>query len=139
MANPALDLAAHKAVRDALVANPDVTEFVGTRVYDRVPAGTVTFPYITIDALEVLDDGNTCSDASELHVTAHIFSNAVGSVEAKRLGGYVRQTLATELAISGHWTSVGVFDAAVYRPAENDLITEGVLTFTYLVDPEGGT
>ena len=139
-----LDLAAHDAVHDALVdsAQTALQALIGQRVYDRVPANKLpAYPYVVIDRIEVRDDANVCSYASEVHVTLRVISNAAGSVEAKTIGGLIRPILAPEdpeenLAIDGFVVSVSAFDLAIYRPADDPLLTEGVLTFTYLVDPE---
>jgi hypothetical protein len=138
VADPGLDAAVHKAVHDALLGESGLTEIIGGQVYDRVPPAA-TAPYASIDSIEVHDDATTCSDASEVHVTVKVWSGGSlqnkGSIEAKKMGGFVRRALGRELQFEGHVTAVGSFDVAVYRPAENDLMTEGVLTFTYLVDP----
>jgi hypothetical protein len=131
-----LESAAHKAVHDALTA------LAGGRIFDRVPAkdALAPYPYLVV-RVDVRDDANTCSNASEVHVTVNVFSNAVGSQEAEELGGQVRELLAPDdpdetLAIDGYVTSVAAFDIATYRAAESPLVTEGVLAFTYLVDPD---
>jgi hypothetical protein len=131
--------AVHKAVHDIL-ALPQTALYVlvGGRVFDRVPDPPPGYPYIAIGAIEVLDDSNTCSDASDVHVTLHVWSNAVGTIEAKRIGALVRAALAPadNLAFDGFTTSVSAFGASVYRPGADPLLTEGVLTFNYLVDPQ---
>lgn len=135
-----LELAVHDAVHDALVADATLQTLIGTRVYDRVPANKVpTFPYVVIGTIEVRDDATTCSNASEVSVTLRAISNAVGSIEAKRIGSRLREILAPEegdnLVIAGYDTAVSAFDAAVYRPSDDPLLTEGVVSFTFLVDP----
>lgn len=130
--------AAHKAMHDALLANSDLTALVGTRVYDRVPV-VATYPYITFE-IDTRDDANTCSNAREVHVTMHIWSNAVGKVEAETIGGIVRPILAPDdpdsnLAITGFVTYSSTCDVEVYRSGLDTLVTEGVLTFTYPTDP----
>ncbi len=125
-----LEAAAHRAVHDALVG------LAGNRIFDRVPDMAPAYPYITV-RIDVTDDANTCSEASEVHATVTVFSNVVGSQEAQNLGGDIRARLATEdIEIEGYRVSAGDFDAAVYRPGNPENLTEGVLTFTYLVDPD---
>lgn len=129
-----LEAATQKAVHDALVAG----SVLNGRIYDRVPVGA-SYPYAVV-RVEVRDDATTCSNASEVHVTINVFSNAVGSQEAQNAGGLIRSILAPDdpnenLAIAGYLTTVSAFDVAVYRPGGDPLLTEGVLTFTYLVDP----
>jgi hypothetical protein len=137
VADPDLDAAVHKSVHDALldVADAQLRALIGTRVYDRVPGPAPAYPYVVIDRIEVGDDSNSCSDASIVHVTVRAISNAYGSIEAKQIGGLIRRALGRPLPIAGHQVSVGAFDAAVYRPSDSPLNTEGVITTHYLVDP----
>lgn len=135
MADPDLDVALHKAVYDALLADAGLIPIVGKRVYDKVPGAAPQYPYIVIDSVEIGDDATTCSDASEVHVTVRAVSNMVGSIEAKRMGGFIRRALGTELTIAGHRTSVGAFDIGLPRAGDRPELTEYVTSFTYLVDP----
>lgn len=132
--------AVHKAVHDAL-AEPQTILYglIATRVFDRVPNPPPGYPYVSLE-IDVADDGNGCSDASSAHVTVHVWSNAVGSLEAKRIGALIRARLAPadpaeQFAIPGFATGASNFDAAVYRAGADPALTEGVLTFTYLIDP----
>jgi hypothetical protein len=136
-----LETAAHKAIHDALV-DPALTELralIGTRVYDRVPP-TAIYPYVTV-SVEVTDDSNTCSSAFKVQPTVTVNSASVGQVEAETIGGIIRSVLAPHdiadwISIAAHTVVASDFDTAVYRPGdEPGLSTEGVLIFTYLVDP----
>lgn len=139
-------LATHKAVHDALVdpAQTALQALIDARVYDRVPDAVLgrlpTYPYVVIDRIDVRDDATTCAYASEVHATLRVISNTVGKREAETIGDLIRLILAPEdaddgLAIEGFTVSVSAFDLAIYRPADDPLLTEGVLTFTFLVDP----
>lgn len=142
-----LEAAAHKGVHDALIAGSEaaLAAYVDGRVYDRVPAAPPKYPYLVLD-VDIRDDANTCSNASEVHATVHVYSappypgRDIGSIEAKQIGGLVRKILAPDdgsinLTIEGYHIVVAAFDVAVYRPGDDPLLTEGVLTFTFLVDP----
>lgn len=131
--------AIHKAVHDALLANSSLTPYLAGRIYDRVPGMMPTYPYINFE-IETRDDSNTCSDAREVFVTLHIWSNAVGKVQAEEIGALVRQTLApsdptSHISIDGYQTTVSACSIELYRPSQDTLLTEGVLDFIYLVDP----
>jgi hypothetical protein len=142
-----LEAAAHKAVHDALVdpSETALAAYIAARIYDRVPSGVPRYPYVVIGAIEVRDDANTCSNASEVHATVHVWTSRPdrgadpGSIEAKQIGGLIRKILAPDdasnLDIDGYHVSVSAFDVAVYRPGDDLLLTEGVLSFTFLVDP----
>jgi len=138
MSVPGLTASVHKVVHDALLAKAGLTALIGTRVYDRVPPAA-TPPYVVIGTIQIDDDQTQFSDASEISVTVHVWSAGSttnkGSIEAKKIGGYVRQALATELQFEGHLTTVGHMNVELYRPSEDGLLTEGVLDFRYLADP----
>lgn len=136
-----LEVLAHKSVHDALLPGSvtALSDLIGDRIYDRVPARTPKYPYVVID-IEVRDDATTCSNASEVHATIHVYSNAVGTQEAKTIGGLIRGILAPDdptinLVITGYLVSMSAFNVAVYRAGDTPLITEGVIDFTYSVDP----
>jgi hypothetical protein len=107
------------------------------RIYDDVPTNT-PLPYVTIGDDDVNDESTTCSKLYEANVTVHVWTEAdgqqVGKGPAKTLGGYVRQALDTEITIDGYIVQAGYFVTAVYRPGPTPKKTEGVLTFTYLID-----
>lgn len=131
-------IATHKAVYNALRSDIDLFAIIADRVYDRVPPSAV-MPYLTFE-IDVHGDGNTCSDASDAHATVHIWSNALGKVQAEQIAGFVRRALGPDdpdnnLTIDGYVTTVSFFDMELYRQSPDELVTEGVLTFTYLVDP----
>lgn len=140
-----LAVATHEAVRTALITgtspSPQTTlaGYISSRVYDKVPGPAPAYPYLSVD-VDLVDDATTCSDAAEVHVTVHVWSNTVGSIEAKTIGDLVKEILSDPdageyITITGFIISGGGFDAAIYRDGGQTLLTEGVLTFTYLVDP----
>jgi hypothetical protein len=137
---------AHKAVHDALVADATLAARIGTRVYDKVPSPPPVYPYVVVD-IDVRGDANTCSDAKELHATVHVWSMRTasgrdqGTIEAKTIGGRIAELLAPldpdDAPEIADWrTSAADLDVELYRDGGETLLTEGLLTFTYLVDPE---
>jgi hypothetical protein len=133
--DPGLDLAVQKAIYDALWSDPDIQRLTQGRIYDRIPADVPAYPYLEIGDDEIADDSNSCLRSSKITSAVHVWSSAVGSLEAKRIGGYVSRALDKEISIDGHDTVVGAFEMATYRQGPDGLLTEGVLIFTYLVDP----
>lgn len=127
-------LAVQKAIVTSLTNAPDVTALVGDRIFDSVPK-KASFPYIRISDIQLIDDGNACANGYEVFSTIHIFSEAKGRIEAKRIADAVRPVLATEIAIEGHDTIVGQFNDERYTDDPNPLVTHGILTFRYLVEP----
>ena len=141
-----LAVEAHKAVHDALVTgaspSPQATlaAMIGGRVYDKPPGPAPAYPYLVID-VDVRDDATTCALSREVHPTVHVWSNKPGSIEAKTIGGLVTEILAPldpdeAPGIAGYLVHAADLDAEIYRDGGDTLLTEGVLTFTYLVDPE---
>lgn len=129
MADPSLAL--QGAINTKLRA--DVTA-VGGRVLDRVPAG-VAFPYIEIGDFQTVDDGAQCHDGVEVFVTLHIWSRAVGQVEAKTIAGAVRGSLhEADLDLGAAWQFLEIAHQDTrYLKDPDGVTTHGVCTFRALV------
>jgi len=87
-----------KAIFDALVTGG----ICAGRIYDDPPADAV-FPYITIGDEQVIDDGNTCGDAWEVHNDVHVWSrpDAKSRREAKEIAAAIVPLIAIELTVPG--------------------------------------
>lgn len=107
------------------------------RVYDRPPAKAGrTLPYVTIGADDqVLDDRVEGLDAAEVHTRTHIWSNAVGKVEAKRLAAVVNAVLDTELALEGHRIVEWGFESAHPGASSDPEIEHRIVEHRYLTEP----
>lgn len=90
--DPVFELRA--AVISALKSDPVVASFVGDRVYDRPPTGTLTTPYITMGPSDALTDDADCIDGLEVTMQIDCWSwganEAYGSAEVSKLSGAVR-------------------------------------------------
>lgn len=118
-----------------------VAALVGGRIHDRVPvdpAGRVKaeFPYITIRDAETADAGADCVDGEDITVTLHIWSRAVGSVEAKRIGGALKAALdRAELDLGAEVALVELqWRGAQYFTDPDGLTTHGVVTLLALTE-----
>lgn len=81
------------AVQKALVARLRAAATdAGQRVFDRVPENAA-FPYLALGALEVSDEEAECVDAATVTATIHVWSQAVGAVECRRICAAVRSAL----------------------------------------------
>jgi hypothetical protein len=134
-----LAVALQKGMRTALLADGPLAaalsdQGVTNRVYDRVPEKSA-FPYLTIGDDDIKSDGNMLSEGVEVFAAVHVWSRALGRIEAKRLGGMARRALDTEILIEGNLNVAGEFLTEVYRDGRDALETEGVLAFRYLIDP----
>lgn len=130
MSDPSLPLQGAYVAR----LKSEVTEVAG-RVYDRIPA-TATFPYFNIGDIQTISDGVDCLDATEVYVTLHIWSRAVGQVEARRLAAAARSALHGWLPTLTGFRVVEHEHRDTRTLDDPDGITShGVMTFRALIDP----
>lgn len=130
-----LEVEIQKAVYATLAANAGVKALIGdpARVYDRVP-DNFAFPYVTIGDDQIIDDSNSCADAFEVFCSVHVWSRAVGRIEAKTIGAAVREALDSQLSITGFTVAEWRAQPARYFVEPDGLTTHGVLVFRYLID-----
>lgn len=129
-------LALQKGVFDALSAG-----LAGVAaVYDRVPldaAGRVVapFPYVHIGEDHILPVTDQCHDAFDAFAMVHVWSRAVGKVEAKSITGQVVAALAAALDLSGF--GVITWDCTDIRHMTDldGLTSHSVVTFRYRLAP----
>lgn len=129
MADPSLAL--QGAINTKL--RTDVAAVAG-RVLDRVPANVV-FPYIEIGDFQTVDDGAQCHDGVEVYATLHIWSRAVGQVEAKTIAGAVRGSLhEAQLSLGSAWQFIEIAHQDTRHLKDPDGVTShSVLTFRALI------
>jgi hypothetical protein len=109
------------AIRAGLIAHTPLTALVGQRVYDFVPSNA-TFPYLTLDLSEMIEDDNACGLNWEAVVRVHIWSRAKGRAEASGIAGPVRAALDTVSALTGYVITVNQYRST--RPlTESDGLT----------------
>lgn len=120
-----------KAIVDALMVDPPVA---GGRIYDRVPEAPV-FPYVSIGDEQVIDDGNSCDDGWEVYPDVHVWSRAVGRVEAKQLIAAIVPRLIALTAIDDHaLVSVNLETSRIFSDPDG-LTAHGVATFKLIINP----
>lgn len=135
MNDPSLELQA--AVYAALSAA------LGTdaAVYDRIPADTsgkiiAKFPYVHIGEDHIVSDADQCFDASEAYATVHVWSRAVGKVEAKELMARVCLALDVLLVLPGFdVVTRTVSDGPRHLTDPDGLTSHSVVTFCYRLAP----
>lgn len=85
------------AIIARLKADAIVAAFVGNRVYDRPPVGTVASPYISMGPWDATQDDAECIEGLEITGQIDVWSwganEAFGSAEASKLSGAVRRAL----------------------------------------------
>lgn len=104
---------------------------VSSRVYDHTQT-TVEFPYIQIGATQAVYDDATCIDGSTCYITLHIWSRAVGSVEARKISDQIAAALhewTPDLSADGFAFSDGRLNSAQVTQDPDGITSHGILTF----------
>lgn len=137
-----VDLAVHEAIYAALTdpAQTALAALIGTRVYDRVPGKGTPFPYVVMSSLDVRDVSNSCGKSYAVGVALTCWANSVGrAAEVLEACGLIRDILIpsdnTFPAVAGFRIVTWQGLATVYRDGPNPLLEEGVVTFTYIINP----
>lgn len=114
-----------------------VAAFVGTRTYDRIPEPKeAPYPFIHYGETQVIDDDTDCGESVEIFVTLHVWSNAVGGMEARQIAAAVRSVLHRQpltLAPPYILTEIEHRDTRVF-PDTDKTLTHGVVTLRALVE-----
>jgi len=108
---------------------------VASRVYDRAPQDVV-FPFLQIGDIQTISDGADCLDATEVYVTLHVWSRAIGQVEARTLAAAARTALHEWLpTLTGYRCVEHVHQGTITLDDPDGITSHGVLTFRALIDP----
>ena len=133
MSDPALGLQGALVVR--LKASSALAAIIGDRVYDLPPKGP-QYPYLTLGEDQVIGDDADCYDGSEVYLTLHAWSRAVGFPEVKRIVAAMRDALhLAPLAISDHRLVELRYQDARYLRDPDGLTSHAVITFRALLEP----
>ncbi|SMF53304.1 Protein of unknown function [Xaviernesmea oryzae] len=93
--DPTYELAA--AIVARLKADAAVAAFVGAKVYDRPPDGTLQSPYISLGPSDALTDDADCVDGLEITMQIDCWSwgsgEAFSSAQVRKIAGAVRACL----------------------------------------------
>jgi hypothetical protein len=130
-------LALQGAINTTLRAATAVTALVGTRIYDRVPQG-VAFPFIQLGDVQGIDDGHDCGDAAEeVFLDVHVWSRAVGKVEAQTITASVKAALHKHPpALATGWRCVELMVRDTRTVTDTDVnTTHVVMNVRALIDP----
>lgn len=108
---------------------------VAKRVYDRPPQA-VEFPYIGMGEVQIVDDSADCIDGVEAFITLHVWSRAVGQVEAKQVASEVHSSLhGAELDLGPAWHFHLIEHRSTnYLSDPDGVTTHAVITFRALID-----
>ncbi len=130
-----------RATFAALSSSQALQALIGTRVYDRVEAdpvtGEPTFPFVTVSDAQVIDASAEGLEGSEVYQDVHVWSRAVGQVEAKQIADGVRDAMSTELDLTawGHVCVAWLFVSNKPAPAADPDTTHRIVTLRYCTEP----
>lgn len=71
------------------------------RTYVEVPS-TRIYPYVAVGPIQVVPDEDACTNASESFVQLDVWSEKLDHSETAALVARIRNTLRTDLALTGH-------------------------------------
>ncbi len=129
-----------RALRGALItawkADAAVSGLAGTRLYDRVPAD-VAHPYVAFGATQVLPDPVDCIEgAVEIYQTVHVWSRAVGSIEASDLADAIVAAAPRGPLDLVSWSLIALDPRPTDITTDPDgLTTHGVVTLHAFLEP----
>lgn len=123
------------AIYSALASNSGVDALVGDRIYDAVPRQPV-YPYVTIGNVQAVDDSADCTDGEEAFVQINVYTRSVGLVEAKQIGGALKDALHDQpLAMPTGLRLLSIrFRDAGYRTEPDGLTGRGIIQFVALTE-----
>ena len=103
-------------------------------VYDRVPTSP-PFPYVTIADAHVVDDWAEGIEGSEIFCDVHVWSRAVGHVEAKKVCSAVRAAMCQLLQLVGHRVVVFEFVSTRHLTDPDGVTAHSIVTVRYSTEP----
>lgn len=122
------------AVIAALKNSVTLTGLIGQRLYDDVPPKP-TFPYVTYADDGTNDDSADCVTGSEIFFSLHVWSNAVGKPEAKRIAGVIRSVLdEADMSVMDYHLVTLNHRITRWLTEPDGLTKHGVVTFRALID-----
>lgn len=126
-----------KAIRAALVAAPGLAPLVGTRIYDAVPAGGATKPYLSFGPFDVITEEADEYEGSDTTIQIDAWADGPDSVGVKRVGREVRAALhGASLALDQNQRLVALTVEQIRYLRDPDGITaHGVITIRARTEP----
>lgn len=131
-----------EALRRALVAlwtgDSAVSSLIGNRVFDRVKAGA-EFPYVEFGETQLIDEDAACHERFQAYQTVHVWSRALGNLEAFAIANALRKAVrAADFASALDTSGVAILRHESTRVFDDPdgLTTHGVVTFHTVIDPQ---
>lgn len=127
-----------------LRATSAVTDFVETRIFDRVPEsqdGTpnVQFPYISLGPSSSVPDDFDCMDGEEITIQFDVWTSgsgdAYGTAQCRKISGAVKRALhGVDLTLTINALVTMELETLRIIDDPNPAISHGVVTFTATVE-----
>jgi hypothetical protein len=135
--DPTYELAA--AVIARLKADATVSAFVGARVYDRPPDGTLASPYISMGPSDATSDGAECINAVEVTMQIDCWSwgsgEAFSGAEARKISGAVRKSLhEAEFTLTANALATINHRITRYQRESDGVTNRAIITITAFVE-----
>lgn len=135
MSDPSV--AIQKAIFDAITDTGGPGSLVAGRVYDAVPRSDEPgYPRIVFGQFQVLDDFAGCVDGAEVNIDLHVWSAAVGSIEAKTICAALVDALNdVDLDLSPSHRLIEIVHSSTRVFTDPDgITTHGVVSFRALTE-----
>lgn len=108
----------------------------GGRIYDRLPDGVPTFPYVTLGPAQVLPDKADCIDGVETFPQIDVWSRSVGYGEVKTLVKLIMSLLDDQpLPLPGFSVVVFEHQSTQYLRDPDGQTSRAAITFRGLIQP----
>lgn len=104
------------------------------RVYDDVPEYP-KFPYFSLGPDDVLDDHDQCVGGADTSCQVHVWSRAVGRVEAKQMVAAAILALDQPLTVVGHVVVIHQVTSARVDRDPDGVTQHGVIVVRYATTP----
>lgn len=111
------------------------------RVFDRIPADSATkkisavFPYVELGEILALPDEDQCHDGATVLCSLHVWSRAVGKVEARQLAAAVALAVDSPITIAGHQVVTHEIEAIRDGAGGDGLTTHRIVEVRYETQP----
>lgn len=130
---PSLEL--QGAIVSTLKNTAAVTALTAQRIYDKPPASP-SFPYVTVGDDQTIGDHAECLEGSvEVNANIHVWSRALGKVEAKKIAGAIVTALnAVALTVTGYRLVLIEHTSTRHLDDPDGITSHSVVTLRALID-----
>lgn len=127
------------AVIARLKATSAVASFVGARIYDRSPDGSLTSPYVSMGPADAVSDGADCIDGMEITLQLDCWSwgsgQAFGAAEVSKLSGAIRAALhEAEFSLTENALATISHRITRYTRESDGITNRAIITITAFVE-----